>query len=82
MYEIERWLKDTSLELNRKIQGGFPSDVDAELVWNKVKAMFSFVLSCFYVYFNNCVVFIEMFCRNLKILIFGMIVIDRILSIN
>jgi hypothetical protein len=37
MSDIEKWLKDTSLELNRKIQGGFPSDVDGELKWNKVK---------------------------------------------
>jgi hypothetical protein len=36
MSDIEKWLKDTSMELNRKIQGGFPSDVDGELKWNKV----------------------------------------------
>ncbi|XP_028414557.1 dystrophin-like isoform X10 [Dendronephthya gigantea] len=35
MNDIEKWLKDTSMELNRKIQGGFPSDVDGELKWNK-----------------------------------------------
>ena len=36
MSDIEKWMKETALDLNRRIKGGFPSDVDGELKWNKV----------------------------------------------